>query len=80
MNGWMDHMWNFWGMGWSMWIWLVVIIGLGYLFYTTIIPRTYKRQRQDPLELARMRLASGEITLDEFEKIKESIERSRRTR
>jgi len=79
MNGWMGHMWNFWGMGWGMWFWLLVIVGLGYLFYTTTVPRTYRRQREDPLEVARMRLASGEITLEEFEKIKESIEGSRRT-
>lgn len=72
-------MWDFWGMGWGMWFWLLVIIGLGYMFYMTIIPRTYRRQRENPLEVARMRLARGEITLDEFEKIKESIERSRRT-
>ena len=75
----MGHMWNFWGMGWGMWFWLLVIVGLGYLFYTTTVPRTFRTRRKDPLEVARMRLVSGEITLEEFEKIKESIEGSRRT-
>ena len=75
MNGWMGHMWNFWGMGWGMWFWLLVIVGFGYLFYTTTVPRTHRRRREDPLEVARMRLARGEITPEEFEKIRETLER-----
>ena len=76
MNGWMDQMWNFWGMGWGMWFWLLVIIGLGYLFYTTTIPRARGRRREDPLEIARMRLARGEITPEEFEKLRETLDRT----
>lgn len=79
MNGWMDHMWNFWGMGWGMWFWLLILAGAGYLFYATTAPRTHGR-RQDPLEIARTRLARGEITQEEFERIKETLESSRRTR
>ena len=30
MNGWMDHMWDFWGMGWGMCFWLLLFLGLGY--------------------------------------------------
>jgi uncharacterized membrane protein len=75
MNGWMDHMWGFWGMGWGMWFWLLVIVGFGYLIYTTTVPRTYGRSREDPLEVARMRLARGEITPEEFEKTMEALER-----
>jgi len=69
----MDHMWNFWGMGWGMWFWLLVIIGLGYLFYTTTVPRTQGRPREDPLEVASIRLARGEITPEEFERIRETL-------
>jgi putative membrane protein len=69
-------MWNFWGMGWGMWFWLLVIIGIGYLFYMTTVPRTYRRPREDPLEVARIRLARGEITAEEFEKIRETLEGS----
>ncbi|MGD2201344.1 MAG: SHOCT domain-containing protein [Candidatus Bathyarchaeota archaeon] len=76
MNGWMGHMWNFWGMGWGMWFWLLVIVGFGYLLYTTTIPRTPTRRKEDPVEVARMRLARGEITPEEFEKIKETLKRS----
>lgn len=38
MNGFMDHMWNFWGMGWGMWFWLLILIGAGYLFYVYPAP------------------------------------------
>lgn len=77
MNGWMDHMWNFWGMGWGMWFWLLVLIGVGYLFYVSTLPRTSRRKREDPLEVARLRLARGEITPEEFEKIRETLEKAR---
>lgn len=73
---WMDHMWNFWGMGWGMWFWLLILAGVGYLFYTIMVPRTYRR-REEPLEVARIRLARGEITQEEFERIKETLENSR---
>jgi uncharacterized membrane protein len=39
-------------------------------------PRYYSRRRsyrEDPLELARIRLAKGEITVEEYEKIKETV-------
>jgi uncharacterized membrane protein len=36
--------------------------------------RPYRRVEEDPLEVARMRLAKGEITLEEFERIKKTIE------
>ncbi len=77
MDGWMDHMWNFWGMGWGIWFWILIIVGFSYLFYTTTIARTYTPRYETPLEIARMRLARGEITLEEFERIKESLEDSR---
>lgn len=77
MIGWMDHMWNFWGMGWGMWFWILIIAGFGYLFYTNTLPRTYRPKREDPLEIARMRLARGEITPEEFESIKETLEGTR---
>jgi putative membrane protein len=70
-------MWNFWGMGWGMWFWLLVLIGLGYLFYINYRPRAYYRAREDPLEVARLRLARGEITSEEFEEIKKTLDSSR---
>ncbi len=75
--GWMDQMWNFWGMGWGMWFWILIIVGFGYLFYTNTFPNIYRNNREDPLNIARMRLARGEITPEEFERIKETLESSR---
>ena len=78
MNGFMDHMWDFWGMGWGMWFWLLILIGVGYLFYIYASPRPYHYRREDPLEIARERLARGEITPEEFERIRETLEGSGR--
>lgn len=70
-------MWNFWGMGWGMWFWLFILIGVGYLFYLSYRPRSYRVQRENPLEVARLRLARGEITSEEFEEIRKTLEKSR---
>jgi putative membrane protein len=68
-----------WGMGWGMWIWVFLIFGLGYWFFW-YGPRGYQRRRYEsreaPLEVAKVRLAKGEITLEEFEKIKKAIQNS----
>ena len=76
MNGWMGHMWNFWGMGWGMWLWLLILIGAGYLFYLRFIPRSSRSFRKDPLEVARFRLARGEISPEEFQRISEALKKS----
>ncbi len=76
MIGWMDHMWNYWGMGWGMWFWVITIIGLGYLFFIVVTPKTYEKIGKNPLEVAQMRLAKGEITPEEYEKIKNTLESS----
>lgn len=71
----MNHMWGtpFWGMGWWMIIWLPVLFAIGYGVYrVTYRPRS-RRRRDDPLEIARIRLARGEISAEEFEKIKKKI-------
>ncbi|MCK4978572.1 MAG: SHOCT domain-containing protein, partial [Anaerolineales bacterium] len=62
-------MWPMWGMGGMMWFWVLLIFGVGYWFLYG--PRNYPRRRHqnrvNPLELARARLARGELTLEEFE-------------
>jgi putative membrane protein len=70
-------MWDFWGMGWGMWFWPLLFIGIGYLFYINYRPRTYYRERETPLEIAELRLARGEITPEEFEEIKKTLEKSK---
>ena len=69
----MGHMWNFWGMGWGMWFWMLVLIGVGYLFYVSYPSRARRINREDPLEVVRLRLARGEITSEEFEKIRKTL-------
>ncbi|MHA2391242.1 MAG: SHOCT domain-containing protein [Promethearchaeota archaeon] len=58
-----------WGTGGMMWTWVFVLFGLGYLFWWGFRPQFYNRYREDPLDIARMRLARGEITPEDFEKI-----------
>jgi uncharacterized membrane protein len=59
--------------------WVILIFGLVYWFFW-YGPRDYPRRRYerrlDPLEHAKARLAKGEITLEEFEKVKEAIQNS----
>lgn len=72
-------MWNWgmgWGMGWGMWFWFLILIGVGYLFYLSYRPRTYRTPVEDPLEAARLRLARGEISTEEFENIRKTLEKS----
>jgi uncharacterized membrane protein len=67
-------MWHmpFGGMGWGMWFGFIVLAAIGYWIYSsTYRPRAYhSRRREDPLETARIRLARGEISVEEFEEIK----------
>ena len=71
-----EMMFGFWGMGWMMWFWVFLICGFGYWLWW-YGPRGYPRRRyevrEDPIELAEARLAKGEITLEEYKKIKEAI-------
>ena len=65
-------------MGWGMWIYFLVFIGCGW-FFLMWWPRQYRynpyqRSEEDPLEVARMRLAKGEITPEEYEKIRKTID------
>jgi len=69
-------MWPMWGMGGMMWFWVLIIFGAGYWFWY-YGPRDYSRIRHrntvNSLELAKARLAKGEITFEEFDEIKKAI-------
>ena len=59
-----------------MWIWPLILFGCGYWFWFGYRPRRYRRYRTnrvDPMEIARRRLASGEISSAEFEEIKRTL-------
>lgn len=60
-------------MGTGMWIWPIVLAGLGYLVWYSYRPRGRRYISEDPVEVARMRLARGEITFEEFESIKKAV-------
>ncbi len=73
---WMNHMWGtpFWGMGWWMIFGVLTLVAIGYgVYYAMFRPRSYRRRREDPFEMARIRLARGEITAEEFEEIKRKL-------
>ena len=65
-------------MGSSMWFfWLLIIAGIAYLLWSYFAPRRQAQMNySDPLEYAKARLARGEITIEEFEKIKKTIAES----
>lgn len=53
---------------------LAVLAVIAYWIYSsTYRGRTYRRRGSDPLTVARMRLARGEITAEEFEAIKKKL-------
>ena len=65
-------------MGGDMWIWFLLFMGCG-MFFLMWWPRPfrfrpYRQFEEDPLKVARMRLAKGEITPEEYERIKKTIE------
>jgi putative membrane protein len=68
-------MWPF--MGWSMIFWVLIIGGLAYLFWANMGPRREYSNREDPMELARVRYARGEITEEEYEKIVAKLRETR---
>ena len=61
-----------WG---GMWFWPLILAGLVYLVWYSYRPRRRRYIREDPVEVARMRLARGEIAVEEFERIREAVER-----
>ncbi len=65
------------GWGWMapmMIVGLLFLVALGFLLYYLLRPRrSYRREAEDPLEVAKARLARGEITVAEFEEIRKRI-------
>ena len=72
-------MYGYWPMGGMMWFWVFLLFGCGYWVFG-FRPRHFRRYRpyrqmrqDDPLDYAAARLAKGEITFEEYEKIKKAI-------
>ncbi len=73
----MPHGWFFWGVGGVLiavfWILLFVIL-LSFLF-TKRPWRPYHYFDEDPLEILKRRYARGEITKEEYERMREDLRR-----
>ncbi|MHA2394371.1 MAG: hypothetical protein ACXAEX_20730 [Promethearchaeota archaeon] len=71
-------MFGYWGMGWGMWFWLIMLFGCGWFFWGWWRPRPRRHRRykryEDPFEIARTRYARSEITLEEYEAIRKTLE------
>ncbi len=65
-------------MGFGMWIWFILFIVGGWFFFNwwsrSSGYQRYGRYEEAPIEVARMRLAKGEITPEEFEDILKTLE------
>ncbi|MCJ7730815.1 SHOCT domain-containing protein [Candidatus Bathyarchaeota archaeon] len=72
-------MFGYWPMGGMMWIWVLIFGGFCYWGWGWFNPRRhrYNSYRNDPIEIARERLARGEITPQEYDEIKKTLERER---
>jgi putative membrane protein len=75
----MEHYyWNDWysGWGWFLWfgIWFLLIASFGNWGYTYKVHRRFDGyQQKNALDILNERYASGEIKLDEYEKMKSHI-------
>ncbi|MGH9533275.1 MAG: SHOCT domain-containing protein [Terriglobales bacterium] len=65
-----------WGWWWIWWIVWVVIIILAFAWWTPLGGRT-RIYRETPLEVLRRRLASGEISVQEYEQKRTILLRDR---
>ena len=75
-------MFGYWPLGGMMWFWVILLFGCGSWFFG-FRPRRYWRYRSyrpyrhmrqdDPLDIASARLARGEITFEEYVKLKKAL-------
>lgn len=62
-----------WGMTLGSWIWMLVWVAALLLMVWLIVAGGRTEQREDPLELLRSRYARGEITEDEFRRMRTTL-------
>ena len=63
-----------WGNGMTHLIFMILVVSLAAVFISRMIPQQKKNMdSKDSLSILKSRLASGEITLEEYEKLKKSI-------
>jgi len=66
---------SFWGGGAAMWILLLVVIGILVYFLTQNLSASRGAGKSDetPLEVLKKRYARGEITKEEFDRMKQAL-------
>ena len=62
-----------WGAAGLMWSGSLILIGLGFIFLWGYRPQSTRRYRSDPVGIARMRLARGDISLEEYETLLKTL-------
>ncbi len=75
MMNWGEYGWGM-GFGWIFMIlfWVLVILGIFYIFQS-VARGAGKPGREDPLGILKRRYAKGEISRDEFERMKEDLKK-----
>ncbi|MGC9490429.1 MAG: SHOCT domain-containing protein [Thermovirgaceae bacterium] len=73
-QGWHQMMPWGWMMGPWMWFFWIVVIAF-IVFFLAKRAETPEARLEEPVEILRRRLARGEITEEEFERLKKKIER-----
>lgn len=75
---WGDYGWSWgWGMGFG-WLfmiifWILVILGIVYLIKLTARGTKKEEKEETALDILRKRYAKGEITKEEFDRIKDDL-------
>ena len=74
LGGWMGGSWG-WGMMGFMWVWMLVpILFLAWLI-SMLVNQGQPQGREDALDVAERRYAAGEITREDFERIRDDLRR-----
>lgn len=74
MMYWGDYGWGM-GFGWIFMIlfWILVILGIVFLVRLIAGFQKNKQSRESPLDILKKRYAKGEITKEEFQKMKDDM-------
>lgn len=74
----LDHT-GYFGMHFVWWIFWLILWGSFFSFLTPVKRSHMKKLREMPLDILHRRLASGEITVQEYENTKSILERNTRS-
>ncbi len=77
MMNWGTYGWGM-GFGWIFMIifWVMVILGVVYLVQVVVKGGKSMERKETPLDILKKRYAKGEITKEEFERMKDDLSKS----